>query len=111
MTTQDLRKDVWVDLSQGVARRPWKMSPHLFRTTTCNYSYEYDRVLTGKQHMVLMGWPAHVLADFADSKVKKLAGECYSLPIATALDYILYCNPWGEWWQQSWDFVLQHIDE
>ena len=28
------RRDLWVDLSQGVARKPLKMKPHLFRTST-----------------------------------------------------------------------------
>ena len=100
MTTEALRKDLWVDLSQGVARKPLKIKPHLFRTTTYNYSYEMDKVLTRKEHMILMGWPGHALEGFPDSKLRKLVGECYSLPIATVLDHILYCNPWGEWWHQ-----------
>ena len=99
-TTEDLRRDLWVDLSQGVARKPLKMKPHLFRTSTINYSYEKDQALSGKEHMMLMGWPGHVLTGFDDHLLRTLAGECYSMPIATALDFIMYCNPWGEWWQQ-----------
>jgi hypothetical protein len=100
LTTDELVYDFWCDVAQGVQRKPYRYgSPPTFKQNTIAYSFAEDLVLTGYQHMILMGWPPVFLSEsVSDAHYRSLSGESYSLPIITVLHYIMWCNPYGSWW-------------
>ena len=61
--------------------------------------------------MQSMGWPRRYLPScFSDSTLRGLSGECYSLPLCTILNWLMYVNPFLERWApmgplSSWQFV------
>ena len=100
--TAGLTKDLFVDWSQSVERKPWSRGAiRTACTSTMLYSFERDMALTGCNMLQLLGWSATRLPSsrMSDANLKLLAGEAYSLPWVTMLHALLYANPWGEWWR------------
>ena len=100
-TTEELVRGLMVDVSVAVQRKPWSTSPPTVTTRSMLYSFEKDTTLSGHAHMRLMGWPSDrsPAERFSDSDLRALAGESYSVPLSTLLNFTLFCNPWGTWWQ------------
>jgi hypothetical protein len=100
-STEELLRGLMVDVSVAVQRKPWSTSPPTVTTRSMLYSFEKDVVLSGHAHMRLMGWPADrcPAERFSDTDLRALAGESYSVPLSTMLNFTLFCNPWGPWWK------------
>ena len=95
MSTEDMAKGLWCDLSVAVERLPTKLgSPHVFRQNSYAFSYEKGAVLSGMAQLELMGWPRSALSRrFKDSELRRLSGECHSLPMCAMVHFCLFCNP------------------
>lgn len=95
------RKGWFVNLSQGVCRRPWGPGTRTLCTSSLVYSYEMDRVLRGDDAMRLQGWPRHKLHKFSSHTLRDLAGEAFALPTMACVMYCLYLNPMAPWWKPA----------
>ena len=99
-STKELVDGLMVDISQAVQRKPWSVGARTVTTRTHFYVFSEDCSLAGASHMKLMGWPTSRLGQqFTDHELRVLAGESYSLPWNAVFHALLYCNPFGEWWQ------------
>jgi len=100
-TTAQLVKDYWADVSSSVSRLPFSHGIQSYRQNSCHYSYEKDVVISGAFHMRTLGWPEQVLPrSVSDTMYRRMSGEAFSVPICFMLHWIMWCNPWGPWWQQ-----------
>ena len=66
------------------------------------YSFELDTVLTGSEMAYSQGWPEvlpGLAYGFSEWQRQELAGQAFSLPIATTVAAAFYYNPWGPWWE------------
>ena len=97
-------KDLWVNPSQSVKRRPWSMNgPPTVVTSSAVYSFHSDCTLSGDAHLRALGFPSGTsnVGEFSEAQLRDLAGECYSVPSITSLTYAVYLNPRASWWQKS----------
>lgn len=101
LKTEDIVIGFWADVSSSITRNPYRHGcPGTFRQNSVAYSYQYDTIVSGAAQLEIMGWPRFALpAHINDGQFRTLSGECYSLPICLALNYVLYANPYGTWWQ------------
>ena len=101
-TAEECAKDVRVDISQNVDRLPVSVgSIPCLTTRSLLYDYGHDCVLSGKMHMRFLGWPSSFLATdkFHDHTLRELAGEGFSLPIASLMELGCFLNPHADWWR------------
>ena len=98
-TTAQIVKDLFCDVSQGIQRKPWKT----FCASSCPYSYEHDRLVSGYGALRALGFPmACVTPDaYSARQVRDLAGEAFSLPNMSLVVYALFANPYAPWWARS----------
>lgn len=81
-----IMKDHYVDLSQSLKRKPFTSSEGTNRTQTTStrmYSYSEDRMLTGKEMLLLQGQSASSLVipeDVKETTLHDLAGEGMAVP-------------------------------
>eukprot|EP00959_Pyramimonas_sp_CCMP1952_P475295 9504103-Pyramimonas_sp.AAC.3 len=95
------RKGWFANISQSVARSPWKEGTGTMLTSSMLYSFEMDYVLSGSDMMRLQGWPAITdLSHFSSNQLRKLSGEGFSLPCIAAILYPFYLCPTMPWWQE-----------
>ena len=72
----DLTKNFFVDVSQGVERKPWRDGLMTIRKNTVAYSYERDCTLSGTANLLLLGWSARCCPDsLTESDLRHLAGN------------------------------------
>ena len=96
-----LTEKLFCDPSQAVHRqRVHKGQPAVFCTGSQVYSYEKDVMLTGRNHLRLMGWGDEVKAamNFSDNELRAMAGQSYSVPWIAGLHYCIWANPYHERW-------------
>jgi hypothetical protein len=93
-----LRKSLFCDLSERVARKPW--GPFRTLTQSCQmYSFEGDGILTPDQHMILQGMPSELdLSGLDSTHVRSLAGEAFSAPCVGSIIWALFLLPSAPWW-------------
>ena len=104
LSRRQMATDLFCNISQSIHRQPWSRGqlPTLF-TRSLVYSYEVDAVLSAGAHLRCLGWPgsddmpAHKLSQW---QLMSLAGESYSLILATIIHGAFFCNPWGTWWSR-----------
>ena len=101
-TLEECAKDLRVDISQNVDRLPVSLGliPCL-TTRSLLYDYTNDSLLSGKMHMRFLGWPRSFLASekFQDHTLRNLAGEGFSVPIASLMSLGCFLNPYADWWR------------
>ena len=98
---EECAKDVRVDISQNVDRLPVSVGPIPCLTTrSLLYDYSHDCLLSGKMHMRLLGWPRRFLSGkFSDHALRNLAGDGFSLPIASLMGLGCFLNQHADWWR------------
>jgi hypothetical protein len=99
LSEDELRVNYWADLSQSIARRPWSARMRKFGIRPHLYSFEKDRSLGGADCMKVHGWPASFLVGSPQDDLLQMAESGTSVPLATAIELVLWCNPWGKWHQ------------
>jgi hypothetical protein len=103
MTESQLKVGYFVDISQGVNRKPWYRDylPTLTQSTVL-YSFEFDFVLAGRTHLHLQGFPADIqVAGLSNEQCRLLAGEAWSLPGMAPAFYAYFLASQGPWWGQQ----------
>ena len=96
-----LTQRLFCDTSQAVHRgNVLKGRPGVLCQSSQVYSYEKDIVLTGRNHLRLMGWGDEVKAamNFSDNELRAMAGQSYSCPWIAALHYCVWANPYHQRW-------------
>jgi len=99
-TKADVARSLYCDVSQSIARRPWANTLRTATQNSCFYAFEFDRVISGAEHLRLLGWSSRRLTagSLTDRDFRSVSGESFSLVWATVLHALLYCNPYGSWW-------------
>lgn len=102
-SVEELKKGFWCNPTQGVQRRPWGVRPATLTTVAELYSYQYDVALSGHAGLRVMGFPpgAGSTSSLSESDYRHLAGEMFSIPIATCILFSLYQNPHATWWPRG----------
>eukprot|EP00971_Amphidinium_carterae_P348678 6490622-Amphidinium_carterae.1 len=79
------------DTSQSGARRPWMLGGCLrnLNTSSVLFSYSKRRVLTGYEHLQLLGFVAPEVSGLTDHQLRSLSGEAMSLPQGSARLYVM----------------------
>jgi hypothetical protein len=98
-TTDSLTANFWVNVSQGVDRKPWG-TPGCLLSNGMWYSFRCDCCLDGLDCLRIQGFPLDVaIASLSSTQAKDLAGEAFCLPcMATCLLSVFY-SPYATWWQ------------
>ena len=95
-------KNAFVNVSQGVERGSFNQrAVPCFGVNSLIYSYEKDCTISGSGHLRAIGWPKSLCAEMSDHECRSLAGESFSLPIASAIVCALWLEPYAEWWRES----------
>lgn len=81
---QQLARDLVVDVSQAVERRPWRVGMKTFTTSAMMYAYRLDRVLTPQEAGVMLGHAPQVFRGLCEGEVRSLVGEAMALPCCGA---------------------------
>lgn len=99
---KDLAKGYFLDTSQQAERNPFGHLTSLTQVSS-NYSYEGDRVLTGVDHLSILGFPSALRRSpgVSERNFKSLSGEAFSLPSCATAMFAYVLNPWPAWWPQS----------
>ena len=104
VSSAELRKDLWLDVSQQISRT----ATHngllgVLTTSSLFYSYERDCVLDGEDTLCIQGFPKAVSMDdeLSNHEKQHLAGEAFHLGTVGSVIYAAYLNPWGPWWSGS----------
>jgi hypothetical protein len=99
-TSADVKKDLWINLSQNVDRIGLG-KPGALCTSGLWYTFQEDTVLDGQDALTLQGHPESLAKDVAltSSEKRILAGESYQLACVGAAMFSIYLNPWGSWWK------------
>ena len=93
---------LFCDISQNLERLPF--SPHCRALTRSSliYSFRFDRVLTGKDHLSLLGFkPARFsnLDELSQKVQKDLAGDAMSpASVGFAMMILIVSLEWGDLW-------------
>jgi len=98
---RQLRANFWANASQSVQRKPWGDHPMVLTTSSELYSFEADVVLSGASHLRLLGAPSNISHDISESRLRKLAGEAYSVPLMSIIFTAVYLCPHQPWWNQG----------
>ena len=104
LSLPELIRGFFANPSQSVLRLP---SCHGRVPTLCSsseiYSYEYDAVLSGEAHLLLLGWPRNTFPSelFSNAELRSLAGESFALCTIAHIVYCYFLNPYGPWWTPS----------
>ena len=101
---EDLVRDAWCNVSQTVSRLPCRRGS--LPTFACNsliYSFQHDQTLTGSTHLRVIGWPLESMPGtiFSDSELRNLAGESFSVCLATVLQTAIFLMPEAVWWRDA----------
>ena len=80
-----------------VARKPWGIGLLPFRAQSQMYSFEANRCLTGRDAMLLLGWPRHFLRGSAAADLLVLSQDGTDVPLTTLVVAAIWCNPYGSW--------------
>ena len=98
----------WADPSQMVGRKPWSVGMlRCLTQASWSYTFEHDFVLSGYDELRLQGVPldcapqGHGTVSFSDANLRSLAGEAFFCPVATAVVYGFYLNPFAAWWSEE----------
>lgn len=94
---QHLTEDFWCDVSMTVARSPWAQGLLPFRSRGHLYSFEANRCLSGRDCLLLVGWPPAFLEGARQGDLLTLAQESSIVPTMTLIIALLWANPFGEW--------------
>ncbi len=99
--SQDVRRGLWINLSQNVDRIGKSGSPGSLCTSGLWYSYEFDFALDGSDMLALQGFPQYLVHDpnLSSHEKRNLAGEAFNLPCFGLVMFALYLNPWAPWWK------------
>ena len=82
--------DMVVDVSQTVSRCRWTVGAPTLTTSASLFLYREARLLTGIEHMMLMGFnPQVAKPKVADSNLKNLAGEAMAVPVISSITLAL----------------------
>ena len=69
---------------------------------TIQYSYEFDKVFEGTDHIAALGWdvddPGFI--GMTASAKKSLSGEGMSAPCIALVSYAYWLNPHAPWWKK-----------
>ena len=70
-----------------------------FTQNAALYSFEHDAMLSGLSHMRSIGWPSECapLGIISDGDCRSLAGDSFSVPLATVVQTALAMNPFAPW--------------
>ena len=101
-SAQEIASGLCANVSQCVTRNV-RIGNTPIGTLTRNavlYSYVHDCILSGVDHMKLMGWPDDMCPGetFSDHELRIFAGDQFSLPVAALIMHVAWCNPFGPWW-------------
>ena len=101
-TSDELRKDTWANVLQMV-RRNDTLKPQCLTIGLLMYSFEYDTLLDGEDHLRIQGAPAGTAqaAVVSDTQAKDLAGESYHVASLVAVIYAAYLVDLSPWWMQQ----------
>jgi hypothetical protein len=99
-TSAQLKKNLWLDLSQQI-HRLHSGKPGVLCTGALWYNFEADVVLDGQDALSLQGFPDVVSkdVDLSASEKRRLAGESYHLGTFASVAFAVYLCPWGAWWK------------
>jgi hypothetical protein len=99
----ELKKNLWADLSQGVSRRPWRLSSiATLSSSSFWYSFEFDSLLRPEHHLRAQGWPNDFVArGVSGPQLQDLAGEAYCLPCAASCLVAAHLSAGGAWWRNA----------
>ena len=68
-------------------------------TTSEIFSFEYGRVLTGREHCAIMGHDEIAEGDFNHRHLRSLAGECMHGGSLAMILIPFYANSHAPWWR------------
>ena len=92
VSTEDMLKGWWCNVTQSVQRKPWSATPPTPCRQTRAYSFEHDVVVTGFAHMMFLGWPRIFASnsEFSSQDLHDLSGEAFSVPIAALFSHAFF---------------------
>ena len=100
-SSKDLAAFSFCNISQCVSRLPCSetCSP-CFTSSSVVYSYAHDTVITGACQLRGMGHSraSMPMGSFDDGTCRNLAGDSFSVPIASLLTTACALNPFASWW-------------
>ena len=100
-SSKDLAASSFCNISQCVSRLPCSetCSP-CFTSSSVVYSYAHDTVITGACQLRGMGHSraSMPMGSFDDGTCRNLAGDSFSVPIASLLTTACALNPFASWW-------------
>jgi hypothetical protein len=102
-TSERLRRDLWVDLSQNPHRGSAAGTPGTLCASSLIYSFEHDCTLDGEDALLLQGWSSEFAgsSEFSTSEKREMAGEGYHIPSFAIVCLSFYLNPYGGWWAEA----------
>ena len=100
-SSDKLRESSFCNISQCVSRLPCseRCSP-CFTSSSVLYSYKHDSVMTGASQLRGMGHGRETMPMllFDDNVCRNLAGDSFSVPIASIITTACTLNPFASWW-------------
>ena len=101
MSVSEVRSGLWCDVSQAVQRQNHNpRSVPGMTTRSMYYSFEFDKTISAKGNLQMLGHPATRMSRerFSENQLRELAGEGFSIPCCSIVSFLMFANPFGEWW-------------
>lgn len=111
VSMDERRRNFYANPSQSVSRMPWSTKMKTLCQSSWVYSFELDRVLTGRETMMLQGWGKTHLNGFSSDLLRQLSGEGYCLPCAACVLFSFWLNEEGPWWKSSTPEGREHSSQ
>ena len=99
-----IEASLFVDVSQSAQRHPWVCGGPLRTTNTSTllFSYSRRRLLSGAEHLALLGFAHPITSNLTSTQLHSLAGEAMSVPqigacLAEKSQQPRTCNSFREW--------------
>ena len=97
-------ENLFIDLSQTAGRKPWSRHLRSMVMNSAFFSYELQRQLIGREHLMLLGFSKDAMSrippEISDNQIKGLAGEAMGLPSVAAV-MVAAMTAIDELWAQS----------